>query len=164
MDAVIIAGGIPQPQDPLYAYSKGDAKALIDIAGKPMVQWVLDALGEAKTIDRSRTDWPDRKSGLARAASPSTTSPTRARCWRTSRPAPTKVMELNPKAEYVLFRDLGHPSDHGADGGLGRQHQPADQARHLLQRDPSPGDGGALPHIADGRSSGSRTWRPAAAT
>ena len=45
MDAIVIAGGIPQPQDPLYTYSHGDSKALIDIAGKPMVQWVLDVLG-----------------------------------------------------------------------------------------------------------------------
>ena len=45
MDAIVIAGGIPQPEDPLYTYSHGDSKALIDVAGKPMVQWVLDALG-----------------------------------------------------------------------------------------------------------------------
>jgi len=51
MDAIVLAGGIPQPDDPLYVYSKGDAKALIDVAGKPMVQWVLDALGEATKVD-----------------------------------------------------------------------------------------------------------------
>lgn len=50
MDALVLAGGIPQPEDPLYAYSKGDAKALIDIAGKPMIQWVLDALGSANHV------------------------------------------------------------------------------------------------------------------
>ncbi|MBI1855402.1 MAG: NTP transferase domain-containing protein [Chloroflexi bacterium] len=52
MDAVVTAGGIPQPNEPLYEYSKGGSKALIDIAGKPMIQWVLDALSEAKTIER----------------------------------------------------------------------------------------------------------------
>lgn len=51
MDAIVIAGGIPNPEDPLYAYVKGDAKALVDIAGKPMVQWVLDALGDSKRVD-----------------------------------------------------------------------------------------------------------------
>ena len=50
MDAVVIAGGIPNPEDPLYTYLKGDAKALVDIAGKPMVQWVLDALSESKRV------------------------------------------------------------------------------------------------------------------
>ena len=51
MDAIVTAGGIPQPEDPLYTYSHGDSKALIDIAGKPMIQWVLDALGDAKHVD-----------------------------------------------------------------------------------------------------------------
>lgn len=51
MDAIVTAGGIPQPQDPLYSYSHGNSKALIDVAGKPMIQWVLDALGDAKHVD-----------------------------------------------------------------------------------------------------------------
>lgn len=50
MDAIVTAGGIPRPNDPLYAYSNGDSKALIDVAGKPMVQWVLDALSESKQV------------------------------------------------------------------------------------------------------------------
>ena len=51
MDAIVIAGGIPRPEDPLYSYSHGDSKALVDVAGKPMVQWVLDALGDAHKVD-----------------------------------------------------------------------------------------------------------------
>ena len=51
MDAIVTAGGIPRPEDPLYTYSHGDSKALIDVAGKPMIQWVLDALGNAKQVD-----------------------------------------------------------------------------------------------------------------
>src|SRR5512144_1915833 len=51
MDAVVMAGGIPNPEDPLYTFLKGDAKALVDVAGKPMIQWVLDALGGAKRVD-----------------------------------------------------------------------------------------------------------------
>ena len=39
MDAIVTAGGIPQPEDPLYTFSIGNAKALIDIAGRPMVQY-----------------------------------------------------------------------------------------------------------------------------
>ena len=51
MDAIVAAGGIPLPEDPLYIYTNGDAKALVDVAGKPMIQWVLDALGDAKHVD-----------------------------------------------------------------------------------------------------------------
>ncbi|PKO04939.1 MAG: hypothetical protein CVU41_14355 [Chloroflexi bacterium HGW-Chloroflexi-3] len=52
MDVILTAGGIPTLDDPLYAYSKGLPKALIPIGDKPMVQWVLDALAAAETIDR----------------------------------------------------------------------------------------------------------------
>ena len=51
MDAILTAGGIPQPEDPLYTYTNGDSKALLDMAGKPMIQWVLDALSDAKHVD-----------------------------------------------------------------------------------------------------------------
>ncbi|HEY47788.1 MAG TPA: NTP transferase domain-containing protein [Anaerolineae bacterium] len=51
MDAVILAGSVPSYEDPLYLYTQGQAKAMIDIAGKPMVQWVLDALGGANDVD-----------------------------------------------------------------------------------------------------------------
>ena len=50
MDAIVTAGGIPNPEDPLYSFLKGDAKALVDVAGKPMIQWVLDALGDSKHV------------------------------------------------------------------------------------------------------------------
>jgi GTP:adenosylcobinamide-phosphate guanylyltransferase len=52
MDALVTAGGIPQPGEPLYEYTQGISKALLDVAGKPMIQWVLDALDGAAFIDR----------------------------------------------------------------------------------------------------------------
>ena len=51
MDAIVIAGGIPGPEEPLYPQTQGKHKALLDICGKPMIQWVLDALEGAETID-----------------------------------------------------------------------------------------------------------------
>jgi len=52
MDAIILAGGIPTSEDPLYLSSNGQSKALIEIAGKPMAQWVVDALDGAKSVER----------------------------------------------------------------------------------------------------------------
>jgi len=52
MDAILLAGGAPAPDSPLYPYTKGKSKAALDIGGKPMLQWVLDALEEAETINR----------------------------------------------------------------------------------------------------------------
>jgi hypothetical protein len=52
IDAFIAAGGIPGPRDPLYAEAKGGPKTLIDVAGKPMAQWVVDALTGSPSIGR----------------------------------------------------------------------------------------------------------------
>ena len=51
MDAIVLAGGIPSPEDPLFHYTQDQPKALVAIAGEPMTQWVLNALGGATTID-----------------------------------------------------------------------------------------------------------------
>ena len=51
IDAVLLAGGIPDPDSPLYPYTQGKPKAALDIGGKPMLQWVIDALEEAETIN-----------------------------------------------------------------------------------------------------------------
>lgn len=50
MPCVITAGGIPEPDDPLYVYSQGKPKALIDIAGRPMVEWVINALQDSAYV------------------------------------------------------------------------------------------------------------------
>ena len=52
MDAVVLAGGIPREGEPLYPVSQGHPKALLTVAGKPMVQWVMDALAAAKHVRR----------------------------------------------------------------------------------------------------------------
>ena len=52
MNAIVTAGGIPLPGEPLYSYSQGKAKAILDFNGRPMVQWVLDALSSSSLIER----------------------------------------------------------------------------------------------------------------
>jgi molybdopterin-guanine dinucleotide biosynthesis protein A len=52
MDAVVLAGGIPREGEPLYPVSQGYPKALLPVAGKPMAQWVLDALAAAQHVRR----------------------------------------------------------------------------------------------------------------
>lgn len=50
INCILMAGGVPQAEDLLYEYTQGKPKALIDVAGKPMVQWVLDALDAAPSV------------------------------------------------------------------------------------------------------------------
>ena len=52
MHVVITAGGIPRPDESLFAFTKGGYKAMLDVAGKPMVQCVLDALNATPRIGR----------------------------------------------------------------------------------------------------------------
>ena len=52
MDAVVTAGGIPLPGEPLYEFTAGKPKAMLDFAGKPMIQWVLDALSNSEHVGR----------------------------------------------------------------------------------------------------------------
>ena len=52
MNAYIAAGAIPKEDDPLYSYTKGKPKAMLPLAGQPMIQWVLDALNGSKEIER----------------------------------------------------------------------------------------------------------------
>ncbi len=64
MDAIVIAGGIPKPDEPLYPYTQGKPKSLVDVAGRPMAQWVFDALGQAETIDQVVVMGIDAEAGL----------------------------------------------------------------------------------------------------
>lgn len=50
VDALLAAGSVPRPGDPLYAHTRGDPKALLPIHGRPMIQYVLDALEGATRI------------------------------------------------------------------------------------------------------------------
>ncbi len=52
MDVLITAGGKPGPKDPLYAQTQGGYKALLDVAGKSMIQWLLDALSASELVGR----------------------------------------------------------------------------------------------------------------
>jgi GTP:adenosylcobinamide-phosphate guanylyltransferase len=101
MDAIVIAGGIPQPQDPLYTYSNGDSKAMIDVAGKPMVQWVLDALGGAKHVDNVIIVGLSPKTELT-CHKPVHYVSNQGRMLANIVAGVNKSLELNKKTQYVL--------------------------------------------------------------
>jgi GTP:adenosylcobinamide-phosphate guanylyltransferase len=101
MDAIVTAGGIPQPGDSLYVYSRGDSKALIEIEGKPMIQWVLDALSESKKVDNVIVIGLTAKSGLT-CKKPLYYISNQGRMLANIVAGVNKVIELNKKSEYVL--------------------------------------------------------------
>lgn len=101
MDALVLAGGIPQPDDPLYTYSNGDSKALIDIAGKPMIQWVLDALGGSKHVRNVIVVGLSPKSGVT-CKKPLHFLSNQGRMLANIVTGVNKSLELDRKTEYVL--------------------------------------------------------------
>lgn len=101
MDAIVIAGGIPNPEDPLYVFLKGDAKALVDVAGKPMIQWVLDALGGAKQVDNVILVGLSAKNDLA-CKKPLYYVSNQGRMLANIVAGVNKSLELNKKTKYVL--------------------------------------------------------------
>lgn len=51
MDAIITAGGMLSTDDPLYALTGIEKKALIPLVGQPMIRWVVDALIGSSVVD-----------------------------------------------------------------------------------------------------------------
>ena len=102
MDAIVTAGGIPQPGDPLYEFSNGSSKALIDVAGKPMVQWVLDALNNSTKVDNIILIGVSAKSGLT-SAKPVHYISNQGRMLANIVAGVNKALEINKKTEYVLI-------------------------------------------------------------
>jgi GTP:adenosylcobinamide-phosphate guanylyltransferase len=101
MYAILTAGGVPQPGEPLYEYTQGINKALLDICGKPMIQWVLDALEGASTVDRIIIIGlpPDTSLNSSKIAA---FVPTHGSMLENIRAGVFKVLDLNPDALHVL--------------------------------------------------------------
>ncbi len=102
MDAIVTAGGIPLPEEPLYSETKGHNKALLDIAGRPMIQWVLDALCQAQTVDNIIVVGLSEKTGLT-CAKPLHYIPNQGKMLDNFRAGVQKSLELGKKSKHVLF-------------------------------------------------------------
>jgi len=101
MNAIVIAGGIPLPEDPLYTYTEGRSKAMLDIAGKPMVQWVLDALSAAQKVDNVIIIGMNEKTGVT-CSKPTYYVPNQGRMLANIVAGVEKSLEISPDKEYVL--------------------------------------------------------------
>lgn len=51
MDGLILAGGAPAPDDPLFAYTQGQPKALLRVNGRSLIDHTLAAMQAASQID-----------------------------------------------------------------------------------------------------------------
>ena len=51
MNALVLAGGILDQDDPLFDQTVDGYRCLVEIHGRPMVQWVLDALNASTSVN-----------------------------------------------------------------------------------------------------------------
>ena len=109
MDAIVIAGGIPQPGDTLYPYTEGKPKALIEIAGQPMIQWVLDAISAARTIERVTIVGLDSVVGM-NCSKQLVHVPNQGGMLNNIRTGVREVIRINPEAEFALLLSSDIPA------------------------------------------------------
>lgn len=102
MDAIVTAGGIPLPGEPLYEISQGRPKALIPILGKPMIQWVLDALCESKRVERIVLVGLSPKSGL-KCRKPIAYVSNQGKILDNLQAGMEALRRINPAAGHFLF-------------------------------------------------------------
>jgi GTP:adenosylcobinamide-phosphate guanylyltransferase len=137
MDAILTAGGIPLPEEPLYPATLGQSKALLDVAGKPMIQWVLDALSAAKTVDNIIIVGLTEKMGLKCGKKMYFVS-NQGKMVENLQAGARKVKEVNPEASHVLMVSSDIPGISGemVDWVVNTDMQTdLDVYYHLIQRE-----------------------------
>jgi GTP:adenosylcobinamide-phosphate guanylyltransferase len=101
MDAIITAGGTPLPGEPLFEYTQGKPKALVEIAGKPMIQWVLDAITRSDRIDHIVVIGLPELSGVT-CIKPTAFIANQKDMLANIRAGIQAIRKINPTAEYAL--------------------------------------------------------------
>ncbi len=101
MDAIMLAGGVPEEGDPLFAYTQGAPKAFLDVNGKPMIQWVLDAIDATRLVERLVVvGLPDLRDCHAKKLV--ATIPDHGGILENMRAGVRRIMEFNSEVNHVL--------------------------------------------------------------
>ena len=108
MDAVILAGGNPRQDELLYPLTGDTPKALLEISGKPMLQWILDALNQAKAIDQVIIVGLNSDCGVT-SEKPISFIPDQGSMLDNIRTGIKKVADINPSIEHTLLSTADIP-------------------------------------------------------
>jgi GTP:adenosylcobinamide-phosphate guanylyltransferase len=102
MEAIITAGGKPTPKEKLYALTRGEYKCMLDVAGKPMIQWVLDAVNATQVVDRIIiTGLP--KEIPVKSRLPITFLPDSGGLMSNAYAGAQEIMRTNPTCHHALY-------------------------------------------------------------
>jgi GTP:adenosylcobinamide-phosphate guanylyltransferase len=110
VDALIAAGGRSKPDDPLLPLTKGGPKALLPIAGKPMAQWVLDAVAASDRVGRAVVVGLGPEHGLTCGDKPVDYIPNAGNIVDNTRAGVRRIQQLNPGAKHALLVSADIPA------------------------------------------------------
>jgi molybdopterin-guanine dinucleotide biosynthesis protein A len=108
VDVVILAGGEVRAEDPLYAVTGVARKALLPIAGKPMIRYVVEALTGSPEVERFVVVGltPDECSGLG---VPVICTPSRDGLFDNVVAGFEKLHEVNPGTRLTILSSADIP-------------------------------------------------------
>jgi GTP:adenosylcobinamide-phosphate guanylyltransferase len=82
MECILLAGGTPAPGDSLYPHTRGAPKAMLPLAGRPMISWVIEALCASTRVGRVLVVGVDGTSGAGSRGPAPGAAETLAAEWR----------------------------------------------------------------------------------
>jgi GTP:adenosylcobinamide-phosphate guanylyltransferase len=103
MDVVISAGTTPGKTDPLLEYAGVERKALISIAGQPMIKWVTDAFVGSAHIERLILVGLDQSSGLDFGPKPVIYVPAQGRLIQNYIAGVERVLQDTHDRQHILI-------------------------------------------------------------
>lgn len=109
MDALVLAGGGVNPADPLYQINHDLPKSLTPIAGKPMVQWIVDALSAAPSIKHVAVIGLDESAALV-CAKPLTYLPEAGSLLQNIHNGAAYFIDANPAESHFLTASADVPT------------------------------------------------------
>ncbi|GAB4398296.1 MAG: hypothetical protein OHK0052_21270 [Anaerolineales bacterium] len=102
IDAIVTAGGVPKIGEPLYPLTQGKSKALLEINGKPMIQWVLDSLSKSPSIGNVVVMGLDESSGVT-CEKPLFFMPSQGSMVDNILGGAKRLQTINPAIRYMLI-------------------------------------------------------------
>ena len=109
MDAIVVAGHTPGKTDALLDYAGVDNKALIPIAGKPMIKWVTDALIGSAHVDRLCIVGLDPACGVDFGPKPVVFVPDQGRLVKNLFAGADRVLPDTPDRKHILVASCDIP-------------------------------------------------------
>ena len=112
INAIIMAGDVLKPGDLLYDHAKETSKGMIIIAGKPLLQWVVEALNESERIDSIIVSGLEPLDAI-KSKKPLYFIRNHGSMLDNIVAGSDKSLELNPEREYVMLVSSDTPKIEG---------------------------------------------------